>query len=95
MAKRLKMPGVIRGQCVRQLAKFVSKNIFQKSSLKRDGPVFFSSAPVKVVGDERQLMVESLELRAEGAIFPGVCHGDHLQVVEGDKLDKLGVLRKV
>ena len=43
----------------------------------------------------RQLMVESLELRAEGAIFPGVCHGDHLQVVEGDKLDKLGVLRKV
>jgi RES domain-containing protein len=29
------------------------------------------------------------------AIFPGVCHGDHLQVVEGDKLDKLGVLKKV
>jgi hypothetical protein len=25
----------------------------EKSSLKRDGPVFFSSAPVKVAGDER------------------------------------------
>ena len=29
------------------------------------------------------------------AIFPGVCRGDHLQVVEGDKLDKPGVLKKV
>jgi hypothetical protein len=28
----------------------------QKSSLKRDGPVFFSSAPVKVAGDERTIM---------------------------------------
>ena len=43
-------PGVIRGQCVRQFAKSVSKNFFQKSSLKRDGPVFFSAAPVKVEG---------------------------------------------
>ena len=25
----------------------------EKSGLKRDGPVFFSSAPVKVAGDER------------------------------------------
>jgi hypothetical protein len=25
----------------RQLAKFASKNFFQKSSIKRDGPVFF------------------------------------------------------
>ena len=33
-----------------QFAKFVSKNFFQKSSLKRDGPVFFSAAPVKVEG---------------------------------------------
>jgi RES domain-containing protein len=29
------------------------------------------------------------------AIFPGVCPGDDLQVVEGEKLDKLGVLKKV
>ena len=29
------------------------------------------------------------------AIFPGLCPGDHLQVVEGDKLDKLEVLKKV
>ncbi|MGA2870597.1 MAG: hypothetical protein ABSF34_15730, partial [Verrucomicrobiota bacterium] len=27
-----------------------------KSSLKRDGPVFFSSAPVKVAGDERTII---------------------------------------
>jgi RES domain-containing protein len=29
------------------------------------------------------------------AIFPGVCHSDHLQVVEGDKLDKLGVPKRI
>jgi RES domain-containing protein len=29
------------------------------------------------------------------AIFPGVCHGDHLQVVEGGRLDKLGLLKKI
>jgi hypothetical protein len=51
MAKRLKMPSVIRGKCVRQLAKFADKNFFQKFAIKRDGPVFFSPAPVKVAGD--------------------------------------------
>jgi hypothetical protein len=30
----------------------------QKSGLKRDGPVFFSSAPVKVAGDERKIMAQ-------------------------------------
>jgi hypothetical protein len=30
--------------------------LVQKSGVKRDGPVFFSSAPVKVAGDERTLM---------------------------------------
>jgi RES domain-containing protein len=29
------------------------------------------------------------------AIFPGVCHDDRLQVVDGDKLDKLGMSEKV
>ena len=28
-------------------------NSVKKSAIKRDGPVFFSSAPVKVAGDER------------------------------------------
>jgi hypothetical protein len=36
----------------RQFVKFASKNFFQKSAIKRDGPVFFSAAPVKVEGDE-------------------------------------------
>jgi hypothetical protein len=39
----------------RQLAKFADKNFFQKSGLKRDGPVFFSCDPVKVAGDERTI----------------------------------------
>jgi hypothetical protein len=29
----------------------------EKSAVKRDGPVFFSSAPVKVAGDERIYIV--------------------------------------
>jgi hypothetical protein len=32
------------------------KGSARKSGLKRDGPVFFSSAPVKVAGDERTIM---------------------------------------
>jgi hypothetical protein len=32
----------------RQLAKFADKNFFQKSSLKRDGPVFFQIRVVKL-----------------------------------------------
>jgi hypothetical protein len=30
---------------------------FKKSAIKRDGPVFFSSAPDKVAGDERTIIV--------------------------------------
>jgi hypothetical protein len=30
--------------------------LLEKSAIKRDGPVFFSSSPVKVVGDERTIM---------------------------------------
>jgi RES domain-containing protein len=30
-----------------------------------------------------------------GVIFPGICQGDRLQVVEGEKLDQLGVRKKV
>jgi RES domain-containing protein len=29
------------------------------------------------------------------AVFPGVCRGDHLEVVEGTKLDKLAATKKV
>ena len=35
----------------------LSKKISEKSGLKRDGPVFFSSAPVRVAGDENKIMV--------------------------------------
>jgi RES domain-containing protein len=28
-------------------------------------------------------------------VFRGVCHGDHLEVVEGDKLERLGVKTKI
>jgi hypothetical protein len=31
-------------------------NSVKKSAIKRNGPVFFSSAPVKVAGDERTIM---------------------------------------
>jgi hypothetical protein len=34
----------------------LSEKYRKKSGLKRDGPVFFSSAPVKVAGDERTIM---------------------------------------
>jgi hypothetical protein len=34
----------------------LNRVFFQKSSLKRDGPVFFSSSPAKVTGDERTLI---------------------------------------
>jgi hypothetical protein len=40
-----------------QLAKFASTQPPEKSGLKRDGPVFFSSAPVKVAGDEKTIIV--------------------------------------
>src|ERR1700722_15448191 len=30
--------------------------LIQRSGLKRDGPVFFSSSPVKVAGDERTII---------------------------------------
>ena len=38
----------------RQFAKFADK----KSGLKRDGPVFFSSAPVKVAGEENTIIAQ-------------------------------------
>jgi hypothetical protein len=37
--------------------KFADKNFFQKSAIKRDGPVFFSRAPIKVAGDENTIIV--------------------------------------
>jgi hypothetical protein len=40
--------GVQRHAGSRQLAKFADKNYFQKSSLKRDGPVFFLNEAVKL-----------------------------------------------
>jgi hypothetical protein len=49
----------------RQLAKFADKNFFQKTSLKRDGPVFFSSAPAKVAGDERTIIAIAAPHRGE------------------------------
>ena len=43
-------PGLLRNS--RQFAKFADENFSKKSAIKRDGPVFFFSAPVKVAGDE-------------------------------------------
>jgi hypothetical protein len=37
----------------------------KKSAIKRDGPVFFSSAPVKVAGDERTIMAIVAPRRGE------------------------------
>jgi len=50
------------------LAKGDWRRRVKKSGLKRDGPVFFSSAPVKVAGDERMLMaiVASMSRRSPG-----------------------------
>jgi hypothetical protein len=36
-----------------------------KSGLKRDGPIFFSSAPVKVAGDERTITTIIASHRSE------------------------------
>jgi hypothetical protein len=36
-----------------------------KSSLKRDGPVFFFSGPVKVTGDERTIIAIVAPYRSE------------------------------
>jgi hypothetical protein len=37
----------------RQFAKFADKNFFQKSGLKRDGPVFFLPNPVKLARNKK------------------------------------------
>jgi hypothetical protein len=39
------------------LAKFADKNFFQKSGLKRDGPVFFKTEAVILAGDENTIIV--------------------------------------
>jgi hypothetical protein len=47
--------GAVVAKCIglsRQFTKFADENFSKKSAIKRDGPVFFFSAPVKVVGDE-------------------------------------------
>jgi hypothetical protein len=41
---------------LRLFVKFADKKHRGKSSIKRDGPVFFSSAPVILAGDERTIM---------------------------------------
>jgi hypothetical protein len=45
----------IIGWCRSSTVTLVLK-LFQKSRVKRDGPVFFSTAPAKVTGDERTIM---------------------------------------
>jgi hypothetical protein len=40
--------------------------MLEKSGLKRDGPVFFSSDPVKVAGDERTIIAIVALRRGEG-----------------------------
>jgi hypothetical protein len=40
-------------------------NSVKKSAIKRDGPVFFSPAPVKVAGDERTIMAIVAPRRGE------------------------------
>jgi hypothetical protein len=55
--------------------------------LKRDGPVFFSSTPVKVAGDERTLMAIAAPCRAEACakedrVAPKPCR---MEIGEGGK----------
>jgi hypothetical protein len=42
--------------CKSSLQLILSKKRWGKSAIKRDGPVFFFSAPVKVAGDEKKIM---------------------------------------
>ncbi|MGA2869946.1 MAG: hypothetical protein ABSF34_12410 [Verrucomicrobiota bacterium] len=43
------------GKLTAKQAKYFIKKTEGKSRIKRDGPVFFFSAPVKVAGDERTI----------------------------------------
>ena len=52
----------------------------QKSSLKRDGPVFFSSAPVKVAGDERTITAIVVPHREGRRVAVPNWHTSHLSV---------------
>jgi hypothetical protein len=55
---------------LRQFVKFADKKHRGKSSIKRDGPVFFSSPPVILAGDERTIMAIVAPRRGEAPVPP-------------------------
>ena len=47
----------------------------QKSAIKRDGPVFFSSAPVKVAGDEKKIIAIVAPRQGEAPVLRSLGEG--------------------